>query len=214
MSPALGRAGARAIRVVLWASVFLGSAGIGAYVAAHSELFPPEVESAAATTDLPTASASTPTPSDPSWSGMIRSVSYHDLYVGGQCRTDWLTKIDFDALDNGRIVGAGTARLQGPRECTFPNAQINAETIEVSVEGSWDGGGFHLRLRDGDRSPRGTADYGGFAPTVFDDGREAVMDVELASETAASATIQMERVDDQGRGRYRSTNRVSLDLEA
>jgi hypothetical protein len=39
------------------------------------------------------------------------------------------------------------------------------------------------------------------------------MDVDLASDAAASATIQMERVDDQGRGRYRSTNRVSLGLE-
>jgi hypothetical protein len=167
----------------------------------------------AVTTTSPTASASTPTRSDPSWSGVIRSVSYHDLYVGGRCRTDWVTKISFDTLDNGRIVGSGTARLQGPRECTFPNAQVNAETIEVSVEGSWDRGGFHVRLRDGDRSPRGTADYGGFAPTVFDDGRAAVMDVDLASDAAASATIQMERVDDQGRGRYRSTNRVSLGLE-
>jgi hypothetical protein len=204
----------RVLRVLVWAAVFLGAAGIGAYVAAHTELFPPEVEGAAVTTGSPAPSPSTPAPSDPSWSGAIRSVSYHDLYVGGRCRTDWVTKISFDALDNGRIVGSGVARLQGHRECTFPNAQVNAETIEVSVEGSWDRGGFHIRLRDGDRSPKGTADYGGFAPTVFDAGPAAVMDVDLGSDTAASATIQMERVDDQGRGRYRSTNRVMLGLEA
>jgi hypothetical protein len=202
----------RVLRVAVWASVFIGAAGIGAYVAAHTELFPPDVEGAATATGSPDASPSTPAPSDPSWSGTIRSASYHDLYVGGRCRTDWVTTISFHALDNGKIVGTGTARMRGERECTFPNAQVNAERIEVSVGGTWDRGGFHIQLRDGDRSPKGTADYGGFAPTVFDDGPTAVMDVHLDSDAAASGTIQMERVDEQGRGRYRSTNRVSLVL--
>jgi hypothetical protein len=203
----------RAVRVAVWAAVFLGAAGIGAYVAAHTELFPPDVE-AAATTRSPEATASTPAPTDPHWSGTIRSSSYHDLYVGGRCSTRWVTKIAFDALDNGRIVGTGTARMEGKRVCTFPNAQINAERIEVSVAGTWDDAGFHIRLEDGDRSPRGTADYGGFAPTVFDDGPAAVMDVALDSDRSASVTVQIERVDDQGRGRYRSTNRVSVVLVA
>jgi hypothetical protein len=201
------------MRVAVWAAVFLGAAGIGAYVAAHTELFPPDVE-AAATTRSPEATASTPAPADPHWSGTIRSSGYHDLYVGGRCSTRWVTKVVFDVLDNGRIVGTGTARMEGERVCTFPNAQINAERIEVSLAGTWDGSGFHFRLNDGDRSPRGTADYGGFAPTVFDDGRAAVMDVALDSDRSASATVRMERVDDQGRGRYGSTNHVSLVLVA
>ena len=199
--------------VAVWAAVFLGAAGIGAYIAARSELFPPEVEQAVATDVSPSSPTGTVAPVDPTWSGAIRSNGYHDLYVGGRCTTRWVTKISFVALDNGKVVGTGTARLDGDRVCTFPNAQVNAERIEVSVEGSWDEGGFRIRLRDGDRTPRGTADYGGFAPTVFDDGPTAVMDVMLDSERTASATIEMEGLDDQGRGTYRSTNRVSLSLE-
>ena len=200
--------------MVLWAAVFLGAAGIGAYVAAHSELFPPEVQAATGTPSSSASPTGTPGPDDPTWAGVMRSASDHDLYVGGTCSTDWVTRLRFRALENGRVVGTGTSRLHGTRVCTFPNAQINAQRIEVSISGTWDGGGFHLRLRDGDRSPRGTADYGGFAPTVFDDGPAAVIDVQLDSDEAASATVQMERVDDQGRGRYRSTNRVSLTLVA
>ena len=203
----------RAPRVAVWTAVFLGAAGIGAYVAAQSELFPPEVEQAT-TSGSGVVSSATPTPSELTWSGTIRSVGYHELYVGGRCTTRWNTRISFDALDNGRVVGTGTARLDGDRICTFPNAQVNAERIEVSVDGSWDESGFHLRLLDGDRSPKGTADYGGFAPTVFSGRPTAVMDVALESETAASATIQMEQVDDQGRGRYHSTHRVALELAA
>jgi hypothetical protein len=205
--------------VAAWAAVFLGAAGIGAYVAAHTELFPPDVEGAAGPSSslTPSASASpsdTPTPTDPTWHGVMRSGSYHELYVGGRCTTQWVTTFSFDALDNGKVVGSGTAKLDGKRACTFPNAQINAERIEVSVAGEWDGSGFRLRLNDGERSPRGTADYGGFAPTVFDDAASSVMDVPLAGADAASATIRLDRPDDQGRGRYVSVNRVSLTLEA
>jgi len=202
----------RAARFAIWTAVFLGAAGVGAYMAARSELFPPEVQ-AAPGSGTPAPSTRTPVPRDPRWSGTIRSDSAHELYVGGRCTTDWVTEITFDALDNGRIVGRGTARMQGERRCTFPNAQINAERIEVSVEGTWNDAGFRIRLQDGDRSPRGAADYGGFAPTVFDDRPGAEMDVLLRSDRAASATVRMERVDDQGRGRYVSTNRVSLQLK-
>jgi hypothetical protein len=202
----------RVLRAAAWAVVFLGAAGIGAFVAAHTELFPPDVESAS-TTSAPSSSVTgTPAPQDPTWQGVIRSSSYHDLYVGGRCTTHWVTRFTFDALDNGKVVGSGTARLDGRRECTFPNAQINAERIDVSVVGSWDASGFQIRLNDGDRSPRGTADYGGFAPTVFVDGATAIMDVHLDSADTASADVRMERLDDQGRGRYVCVNRVSLTL--
>jgi hypothetical protein len=48
---------------------------------------------------------------------------------------------------------------------------------------------------------------------VFDDGPNAIMDVGLGSAGTATATIRMERVDDQGRGTYVSVNRVTLTLE-
>lgn len=204
----------RLVKVVVWAGVFLGAAGIGAYVAAHTELFPPGVETGAATPSPSGTSTGTPTPADPTWTGVIRSSSYHDLYVGGRCTTRWLTRFSFETLGNGKVVGSGTARLDGDRECTFPNAQINAERIEVSVVGEWDEAGFRIHLNDGERTPQGTADYGGFAPTVFEDGSSAFMDVALDATGLASATVRMDRVDDQGRGRYVSVNRVTLTLEA
>jgi len=203
----------RIVRIALWSAVFLGAAGVGAYIAAHTELFPPGVESAV-TSGSPAPVTGTPAPDDPTWSGRIRSSSSHDLYVGGRCTTDWVTTLTFEALDNGRIVGTGTSRLHGNRVCTFPNAQVNAEEIEVSVGGTWDQRGFHLSLRDGDRSPRGTADYGGFAPTVFDSEHDAVLNVHLDREDSASATVRLGRVDEQGRGRYSCTNRISLALAA
>jgi len=201
------------LRAAAWAVVFLGAAGIGAFVAAHTELFPPDVESASGTSAPSSSVTGTPAPQDPTWQGVIRSSSYHDLYVGGRCSTHWVTRFTFDALDNGKVVGSGAARLDGRRKCTFPNAQINAERIDVSVVGSWDASGFQIRLNDGDRSPRGTADYGGFAPTVFVGGATAIMDVHLDSADAASAAVRMERLDDQGRGRYVSMNRVALTLQ-
>jgi len=204
----------RPLKAAAWAAVFLGAAGIGAYVAAHTELFPPAVEAAATVSSSPNASGTgTPGPQDPTWAGVIRSASYHDLYVGGRCTTDWVTRFTFDTLDNGKVVGSGTARLHGRRECTFPNAQVQVERISVAVAGDWDASGFSIRLNDVERTPKGTADYGGFAPTVFDEGPTAVMRVDMDGEGSASATIQMEQVDDQGRGRYVSVNHVTLTLQ-
>ena len=204
----------RAVRAAAWAAVFLGAAGIGAYVAAHTELFPPAVEAATGTSSSPSPSATdTPVPQDPTWQGVIRSSSYHDLYVGGRCTTHWVTRFTFDTLENGKVVGSGTARLHGRRECTFSNAQIQAERILVSVVGDWSASGFSIRLNDGERSPRGTADYGGFAPTIFDEGPTGVMRVDMDGEGAASATIRMEQADDQGRGRDVSVNHVTLTLQ-
>ena len=200
----------RALKVTVWAVVFLGAAGIGAYVAAHTELFPPEVEGGSIGSPSAAPGSVRAVPEARRWKGVIRSGSYHDLYVGGRCTTRWITKLTFDALDNGRIVGTGTARLDGDRICTFPSAQINADRIDVELSGLWDSRRFEIRLHDSDRSPVGTTDYGGFASTVFEEGPGAVLMVKLDSEQAASATVELERADDQGRGRYVSVNRVSL----
>ncbi len=199
--------------MVLWAAVFLGAAGIGAYVAAHTSPFPPDVASA---------TGGDPAPGSPSasgagaatWTGVIRSTSFHDLYVGGRCSTRWVTDLAFDLLDGGRIQGAGTARLIGDRVCTFSNAQVNVQAIEVTVGGSWDAGGFRIRLGAGDRTPVGTTDYGGFESTVFAGGSGSEFVARLDSAGTASGSVRLEREDDQKRGRYVSLNRVSLKMVA
>jgi hypothetical protein len=198
------------VKVAAWAAVFLGAAGIGAYIGAHTELFPPSVEGGPS----PSASPSGPSPSatgfaDPVWKGEIRSASYHELYVGGRCATNWETTLRITTLDNGKLVGTGTARLVGHRACTFPNAQVNAEKIAVSVEGEWAADGFRIRLIDGERTPLGTADYGGFAPTVFADGARSILAVPIDG-AHARGKVHLERVDEGGRGRYVSDNAVSL----
>ncbi len=200
----------RALKVAVWAAVFLGAAGIGATIAAHTDLFPPDVERATATdtsTSTPTESAAA---GDPSWSGVIHSNSYHDLYVGGRCTTRWVTRVTFDLLDGGKIEGTGTAKLQGDLVCTFSNAQANVETIEVTIGGSWDARGFTLRLRAGDRTPAGAADYGGFEATVLAGGTSTELRVGLDTDRLASGSVRMQRDDEQGRGTYVSRNRVSL----
>jgi hypothetical protein len=200
----------RVLTVAVWAAVFLGAAGVGAYVAAHTDLFPPDVSRA--TGSGPSSDASTDGPAaDPTWTGVIRSNTYHDLYVGGRCNTRWVTRLTFGLLDGGRIDGTGTARLETDPACTFPNAQINVKEIEVIVAGSWDSQGFRIRLDAGGRTPAGTTDYGGFESTVLAGDPRAEMTVPLDTHRLASGSVRMEREDDQGRGTYVSVNRVSLE---
>jgi hypothetical protein len=197
----------RVLTVAVWAAVFLGAAGIGAYVAAHTDLFPPDVGSG------PSSAASTggPAADGPTWSGVIRSNTYHDLYVGGRCSTRWVTQLTFDLLDGGRIAGTGTADLDGDRVCTFTNAQINVRKIRLTVAGSWGPRAFRIRLDAGDRTPEGTTDYGGFEATVLAGDASAQMTVSIETHRLASGSVRMEREDDQGRGTYVSVNRVSLE---
>lgn len=200
----------RVLKVALWAAVFLGAAGIGAYVAAHTDLFPPDVGGARDTDPATSTPTDGPTADDPTWRGVIRSTTHHDLYVGGRCSTRWVTALTFDLLDGGRVTGTGTANLEGNRVCTFSNAQINVETIEVTVVGSWDPEGFGLRLKAGDRMPPGAIDYGGFESTVLAGGPGVEMTVPLQTHRLASASVRLEREDEQGRGTVVSLNRVSL----
>ena len=201
----------RALRVAVWAAVFLGAAGIGAYVAAHTELFPPDVERATATGPSGSPSPGSTGAGDPTWTGIIHSDTHHDLYVGGRCTTRWVTEVTFDLLVGGTIEGTGTATLENDPVCTFSNAQINVETIEVTVGGRWDARGFGLRLVAGDRTPAGTTDYGGFEFTVLAGGSGAEMAVPLDTRRLATGSVRLEREDDQGRGTYVSLNRVSLE---
>jgi hypothetical protein len=204
----------RVLKVAVWAAVFLGSAGVGAYIAAHTDLFPPDVEGALLTSPSGSPSVGSPSVDDPTWTGLIHSSTYHELYVGGRCTTRWMTRLSFDLLDGGRIVGTGTARLEEEAVCTFPNAQVNAEEFDVIVGGRWDVKGLGIRLEAGDRTPAGTTDYGGFEFTVFAGGPGAEITVPFDTRRLASGTVRMEREDDQGRGTYVSLNRVSLEEEA
>jgi hypothetical protein len=200
----------RALKVAVWAAVFLGAAGVGAVIAAHTDLFPPDVGRATGTDTPGSSPTADPSAGSPAWTGVIRSTTYHDLYVGGRCTTRWVTRLTFDLVDGGVIEGTGIAALDGDRVCTSANAQINVKRIEVTVTGSWDPRRFLIRLDAGDRTPAGTTDYGGFEHTVLAGGASADMRVPLDTRRLASASVRMQRADEQGRGTYVSHNRLSL----
>jgi len=193
------------MRVLIWVAVFAGAAGIGAFIGAHSNLFPPEVQSsAAASTPGPTAAASL------RWKGTISSVSAHQLYVGGSCRTDWTTAITFTVDTGGTISGQGKAHLKGKLRCDFPTAQIDTDSFVVKVTGVIDGAKASLHLTEVQRSPAGTSDLGGFASTVLT-GARATLTVPLdGASTTARGRVNLHRVDREARGTYTSSNVVRL----
>ncbi len=89
----------RWIKVAAWAAVFLACAGVGAFIAAHTDPFPPGVDRQGES-PFPTVSPTpspTPAPRPVVWAGTLRSVTYHDLYVGGRCTTRWRGNLRFTA---------------------------------------------------------------------------------------------------------------------
>jgi hypothetical protein len=193
------------MRVVAWVAVFAGAAGIGAFIGAHSNPFPPEVQGPpAATTSSPAGAAPV------RWRGTISSVTSHQLYVGGSCRTDWTTAITFTVDTNGAISGQGNAHLKGKLRCDFSTAQIDTDAFVVKVSGTLARAKASLHLTEIQRSPAGTSDLGGFASTVLTGARE-VLTVPLDSASSgARGRINLHRVDQEGRGTYSSSNVVRL----
>ena len=75
----------RGVKVAAWAAVFLACAGVGAYIAAHSDPFPPGVDRPSASS-LPTGSpaSSSPSAAEPiAWVGSFRSFTYpFPIFIG------------------------------------------------------------------------------------------------------------------------------------
>jgi hypothetical protein len=195
----------RSVRILLWVAVFVGAAGIGAFIGAHSNPFPPEVQGPPATT-----------PSNPAvakpirWRGAISSVTAHQLYVGGSCRTDWTTALTFTVDTDGTISGQGRARLKGKLRCDFSTAQIDTRSFVVKVSGTLTGAKASLRLTEIQRSPAGTSDLGGFASTVLTGARSTLTVPLDATSTAARGRVDLHRIDQEGRGTFSSSNLVRL----
>src|SRR5881296_3582002 len=85
------------VKGVVWFAVFAGAAGVGAYIAAHSEPFPPTAD--------PGNSFNSPTPPSapaPMWRVVMTSATRHDpIYVAGftsipqWCTTRWRSTFTF-----------------------------------------------------------------------------------------------------------------------
>jgi hypothetical protein len=147
----------------LWAFILLACAGIGAFVASRSNLFPPEVD-----VSSPSASES-PSPSvePPSrWRLMLTSRSSHAYRVGGSCTSDWRMRARIQVALDGAVSGRGVARLRPGARCDFPSGQVQAAAVEIRISGARGGRSLDLRLRPVGIEPPGAQDLGGFVRTL------------------------------------------------
>ena len=203
----------RAAKVLLWAFVFVGAAGVGAYIAAHSNPFPPSVDggsSSSPSVPVVTLTSAGPTPEPSIWKGTLRSTSYHQLHVGGRCSTTWRGSMTLAIDDAGDVQGAATVRRVGALRCDFPIAQAQIAKLTLDVTGSVSPEGLELHLQEASRTPSsGADDYGGFVRTVLVPGARSAL---LAEESHGDAegALAIRRIDQEGRGTYVSKTRVRL----
>jgi len=153
----------RWVKLFVWSSVFLLCAGAGAYVAAHTNPFPPGVEDPGArpTTPPPTS----PAPTAQRWNLVMYSATRHDLHVGGSCRSGWRTTGLITIDPDGSVSGDARARLSG-WSCDFPVAQVQTRLVQLIVSGRSSDGRVTLRFRRSGVTPAGSQDLGGFTATI------------------------------------------------
>jgi hypothetical protein len=190
----------RSVKVTAWAAVFLACAGVGAYIAAHTDPFPPGVDrpgaSPIATATLSPTPTSTPSPEPVAWVGSLRSFTYHDLYVGGRCTTRWRGNLRFTVDAAGRIAGTGTVRLYGKLDCDFPIAQTQARRLGLAITGRVRDDRLTMHLTQTSIDPTNGQDFGAF-------GAFLPVGISLPiGDDVASGRIVHRRVDEQGRGIY------------
>jgi hypothetical protein len=153
----------RWVKLTLWLGVFGVCAGVGAFVAAHTNPFPPGVEDPGA---RPTTSASTTrAPSNQRWDLLMNDATRHDLHVGGSCRSRWFTSGYVTILPDGTAEGEALALLRG-WGCDFPVAQVQTRKITLIVTGRSSGGRLALGFKEAGIAPTGSQDLGGFLATI------------------------------------------------
>jgi hypothetical protein len=190
----------RGVKVVVWIAVFGLCASAGAYVAAHTNPFPPGVEDPGARSTTPTSSAPAVIPR---WNGTMRSRTEHVFHVGGSCVTTWRTEFTF-AARAGSIRGGGVARLVGDASCDFPQAQVQTRAIRLRVIGTFAQRMLTLRfVRVGGVDPIGSSDLGGFEATVS----QIVLRPRMELHGGARSTVTR---PDGDLGTYRSVNDATL----
>lgn len=190
----------RGVKVAAWAAVFLACAGVGAYIAAHTDPFPPGVDRPGES-PIPTATptptpSSSPSPEPVAWVGSLRSFTYHDLYVGGRCTTRWRGTVRFTVDATGRIAGTGAVRLNGKLDCDFPIAQTQARRLGLAITGRVRDGRLTMRLTQISIEPTNGHDFGAFGAFL-----PVGISLPLHND-AADGRIVRRRVDEQGRGLY------------
>jgi hypothetical protein len=153
----------RWVKLMLWLGVFGVCAGVGAFVAAHTNPFPPGVADPGSrpTPPTPTSAAST----SQRWTLVMNSATRHDLHVGGSCRSRWHTSGRITIHPDGSVDGRARAAVRG-WGCDFPVAQVQTRTVTLAVTGAVSGGRLVLRFSETGAVPTGSQDLGGFRETI------------------------------------------------
>ena len=188
----------RSLKIVAWIAAFAACAGVGAFIASRTDPFPPGVEDPGArpTSPAPTVTSSPIPAGAERWTGIVRARTYHDLFVGGRCRTDWVIPIRFSVDEDGAISGTGAAKRQGELRCDFPTAQVQSEEITLVVGGHRRDGLFDLSLAPESFVPDGSSDFGGLVATL-----PRLPSVRIDDPTAPERFMEV-RVSDGGQGSY------------
>jgi hypothetical protein len=188
----------RGIKVAVWAAVFLASAGVGAYIAANTDPFPPGVDrpGASPTSKESVTPSPSPAPLSVNWVGRLKSSTYHQLYVGGRCTTTWQGSLRFTVAESGKVEGRGAATLAGRLRCDFPIAQVQLRRVSLAVAGRLREGRLTLHLTQTAIYPSNGQDFGGFV--AFLPARITL----TVRKDAVTDRIDRQRVDEQGRGVY------------
>lgn len=190
-------------KVVIWGVVFALCAAAGAWLASRTDPFPPGVEDPGArpTAQPPDAARDA---GSPLWTGAFWATTEHRLHVGGTCRSDWQGTYRIRLLTDGSIEGiGGVATLDpGSARCDFDQGQLQADSVELSVGGTWEQKGrrvlLHTRFRAGKLDPSGSLDVGGFLATI-----EIVRPViQPVFEPDSYGDARVVRLPDGNQGRY------------
>lgn len=197
----------RPVRFFLWVMLLSGSAATGAFIAAHSNPLPPQVRGGAPPSAIPSRS---PHVKPERWTGTMRSVSYHQLYVGGRCTSNWRTTLSLVIRGDGTVSGSGRARLASKgAPCPFTVAQAQIGVFDLKVAGELADGVLSLRITDAGHTPSaGADDLGGFRTTVLGSGSRSTLSVPVHG-ASASKTITLS-VTGADRDTFVSTNQIRL----
>jgi hypothetical protein len=199
----------RWLKVAIWAAVFAGCAGAGAYVAAHTNPFPPGVEDPGARPTSPsiTSSATGSPPAEPVGIRIdMTSDTRHELHVGGMCTSAWQGYALVNVAADGTATGTGVAKLQAEAACSFSQAQVQTQTIVLRIAGTFRGGVLELSFQEGGRDPIGSQDLGGFTNTLH--FMHPRVSLSLQADAVAGATSFKVVRPDGDLGRYVSANRL------
>jgi hypothetical protein len=192
----------RGVKVIVWTCVFAACAGAGAYVAAHTNPFPPGVEDPGArpTTPAPTSAP----PVNERWHLVMSSATRHDLHVGGSCRSSWRTTGAITIDPDGSVSGAAQSRVRG-WGCDFTVAQVQTRVVRLRVSGRRSSERITLTFSIEGTAPTGSQDLGGFTATVEDLRPRAEI---TGGHAGAGARASR---PDRDLGRYTSVGEIQLD---